>query len=144
MSEYFQAWCDDKGIKLVLVPKEAHHQLGLVERLHAVPRQQLYKMKSEKPDLKLDVAVLHACDQRNRLRLSLATHHPKLASLMSLMEFDQMDIQATWRTLRSEFGRPRPSTRPTATPFGEPFWPEAERSMNRSRWETMHILAHQQ
>ena len=68
MSEFFQAWCDDKGIKLVLVPKEAHHQLGLVERLHAVRRQQLYKMKKEKPDLKLESAVLHACDQRNRLR----------------------------------------------------------------------------
>lgn len=68
MSEFFQAWCDDKGIKLILVPKEAHHQLGLVERLHAVRRQQLYKMKKEKMDLKLDLAVLHACDQRNRLR----------------------------------------------------------------------------
>lgn len=68
MSEYLQAWCDDKGIKLLLVPKETHHQLGLVERLHAVRRQQLYKMKNERFDLKLETAGLHACDQRNGLR----------------------------------------------------------------------------
>ena len=68
MSEFFQSWCDDKGVKRILVPEEAHHQLGLVERLHAVRGQQLYKMKKEKQDLKLDVTVSHACDQRNRLR----------------------------------------------------------------------------
>ena len=48
--------------------KRAHHRMGLVERLHAVRRQQLHKMKTEKPDLQLEVAVLHACSQRNRLR----------------------------------------------------------------------------
>ena len=68
MSEFFQAWCDDRQIRLELVPKEAHHQLGMVERLHAVRRQQLIKMKAEKSDLKLEQAVLHACEQRNRLR----------------------------------------------------------------------------
>ena len=68
MSEAFQSWCDDNHIKLTLVPKEAHHRMGLVERLHAVRRQQLHKMKAEKADLKLEVAVMHACSQRNRLR----------------------------------------------------------------------------
>ena len=68
MSEAFQTWCDDNRVKLTLVPKEAHHRMGLVERLHAVRRQQLHKMKQEKSDLELEVAVLHACSQRNRLR----------------------------------------------------------------------------
>lgn len=68
MSEAFQSWCDDNRIKLTLVPKEAHHRMGLVERLHAVRRQQLHKMKAEKTDLKLEDAVWHACAQRNRLR----------------------------------------------------------------------------
>ncbi len=68
MSEAFQSWCDESRIKLTLVPKEAHHRMGLVERLHAVRRQQLHKMKAEKPELKLEVAVWHACSQRNRLR----------------------------------------------------------------------------
>ena len=68
MSEAFQTWCDDNRVKLTLVPKEAHHRMGLVERLHAVRRQQLHKMKQEKPDLELELAVLHACSQRNRLR----------------------------------------------------------------------------
>ena len=66
MSEAFQS--DENRIKLTLVPKEAHHRMGLVERLHAVRRQQLHKMKAEKRDLKLEVAVWHACSQRNRLR----------------------------------------------------------------------------
>lgn len=69
MSEAFQRWCDDSRIKLTLVPNEVHHRMGLVERLHAVRRQQLHKMKAEKPDLQLEVAVLHACSQRNRLRM---------------------------------------------------------------------------
>ena len=68
MSEFFQAWCDERQIRLILVPKEAHHQLGLVERLHAVRRHQLVLMKSEKPDLEIETAVLLACEQRNRLR----------------------------------------------------------------------------
>ena len=31
MSEFFQAWCDERQICLILVPKEPHHQFGLVE-----------------------------------------------------------------------------------------------------------------
>ena len=67
MSEYLQSWCDERGNKLILVPKEAH-QLRLVESLHAVRRQQLIKMKKEKPDLDWEDAAQHACEQRNRLR----------------------------------------------------------------------------
>lgn len=54
-------------IKLVLVPKEAHYRLGTIERLHAVRRLQLLKMKKEVPDIPLETAIRVACEQRNRL-----------------------------------------------------------------------------
>ena len=41
MSEAYQSYMDDRNIKLELVPKEAHHRMGTVERLHAVRRMQL-------------------------------------------------------------------------------------------------------
>ena len=68
MSEDFQSWCDDKGIKLTIVPKEAHHRMGTVERLHAVRRQQLHKMMIEDPTITLEAAVIHSTAQRNNLR----------------------------------------------------------------------------
>lgn len=140
MSEYLQAWCDDKGIKLLLVPKETHHQLGLVERLHAVRRQQLYKMKTEKFDLKLETAGLHACDQRNGLR---SVHRVSAVSIVfgytpaqarisdEPMQDDLMDIHESLKMQRSAFWLPSLFMQPiTATPFGEPFWPKAEKNMN--------------
>ena len=57
-----------RNIKLTLVPKEAHHRMGTVERLHAVRRLQLLKMKQENPKLKLETAVPIACSLRNQLR----------------------------------------------------------------------------
>ena len=68
MSQKYANFMDDNGIKFILVPKEAHHRMGTVERLHAVRRLQLLKMKKEKPELELDKAVVAACHQRNRLR----------------------------------------------------------------------------
>ena len=68
MSEQFLQYMDDRGIKLVLVPKEAHHRMGTVERLHAVRRLQLLKMKQENEKLQLEVAVPVACNARNHLR----------------------------------------------------------------------------
>lgn len=65
MGEELQAWCDDYGIQLILVPKDAHHRMGSVERLHA---QQLMKMMKEDPSMTLEMAVRVACSQRNRLR----------------------------------------------------------------------------
>ena len=64
MSEQFQAYMDDRNIKLVLVPKEAHHRMGVVERLHAVRRLQLLKMKQEQPGVTLETAVPIACSLR--------------------------------------------------------------------------------
>ena len=36
MSEAFLTYMDDRNIKLILVPRDAHHKMGTVERLHAV------------------------------------------------------------------------------------------------------------
>ena len=68
MSQNFIDAMDGYKIKLVLIPKEAHYRLGTIERLHAVRRLQLLKMRKEMPDIKLDTAIRVACDQRNRLR----------------------------------------------------------------------------
>ena len=42
--------------------------MEIVERLHAVRRLQLLKMKRDFPALGLSRAVILACQQRNRLR----------------------------------------------------------------------------
>ena len=68
MSESYQQTLNDFGVKLLLVPKEAHYKMGIVERLHAVRRLQLLKMKRDFPALDLSRAVNLACQQRNRLR----------------------------------------------------------------------------
>ena len=68
MGQAYLDFMDDHNIKLILVPKEAHYRMGTVERLHAVRRLQLLKMKKEKPELDLKSAVATACHQRNRLR----------------------------------------------------------------------------
>ena len=68
MSETFVSWTDSRGIKLIIIPKEAHYRLGAMERAHAVRRAQLMKMKAEDPAMELDMALHHAAEQRNRLR----------------------------------------------------------------------------
>ena len=68
MSEAFLNYMDDRNIKLDLIPKDAHHKMGTVERLHAVRRLQLLKMKQENPGLTLADAAPIACSLRNRLR----------------------------------------------------------------------------
>jgi hypothetical protein len=68
MGEEMQSWCDEYGIKLILVPKDAHNRMGTIERLHAVRRRQLMKMMKENTSLDIRKAVIIACSQRNRLR----------------------------------------------------------------------------
>ena len=68
MSQNFIDAMDGYKIKLILIPKEAYYPLGTIERLHAVRRLQLLKMKKELPEIKLESAIRVACDQRNRLR----------------------------------------------------------------------------
>ena len=68
MSEKFVQWMDSLGIKLIVIPKEAHYRLGVMERAHAVRRAQLMKMHDEYPDLELEEAARYTAEQRNRLR----------------------------------------------------------------------------
>ena len=68
MSQKYLDFFDHHGIRLILVPKEAHNRMGSVERLHAVRRLQLLKMQKEEPNILLEAAVRVACYQRNRLR----------------------------------------------------------------------------
>ena len=68
MSEKYISFMDQHNIKLTLVPKETPHRMGKVERLHAVRRLQLLKMRKEEPEIELSLAVQLACSQRNQLR----------------------------------------------------------------------------
>ena len=92
MSAKYQQRLNDHGVKLLLVPREAHYKMGLVERLHAVRRLQLLKMKRDFPEIDLSQAVLIACQQRNHLRsvhgispnhivFGSAPQHPKGCSM---------------------------------------------------------------
>ena len=65
MSEVYLKYMDDRNIKLELIPREAHYRLGTVERLHAVRRMQLLKMKQDKPEASLKQLVPIACSLRN-------------------------------------------------------------------------------
>ena len=68
MNEFYLSYMDDKNIKLELIPREAHYRLGTVERLHAVRRMQLLKVKQDKPEATLEQLVPIACSLRNQLR----------------------------------------------------------------------------
>ena len=68
MSQKYLDYFDKYGIKLILVPKDAHSRMGAVERLHAVRRLQILKMQKEIPEISLADAVRVCCQQRNRLR----------------------------------------------------------------------------
>lgn len=58
MSQRFQQCLNDyDGVKLLLVPKEAHHKMGIVERLHAARRLQLLKLLRDHPEIDLKVAI---------------------------------------------------------------------------------------
>ena len=52
MSFAFRNWCEKHGVKLEMIPKDAHHQLGFLEREHQVRREQ--------------VALRWTCAARNR------------------------------------------------------------------------------
>ena len=41
VSQEFKDWAENRGIKLQLIAKDAHHQLGMLERNHQVRREQL-------------------------------------------------------------------------------------------------------
>ena len=95
MSEQFLQYMDDRGIKLVLVPKEAHHRMGTVERLHAVRRLQLLKMKQEDANIQLETAVPVACSLRNQLRSVHGTAPAQIVFGKTAMDKGLMDEPCT-------------------------------------------------
>ena len=68
MSEKFVSWTDLKGIRLIIIPKEAHYRLGVIERARAVRRDHIMKMLSENDQLSVDQVAQLVVEQRNRLR----------------------------------------------------------------------------
>ncbi|CAK0886983.1 unnamed protein product, partial [Prorocentrum cordatum] len=62
------SWMSKHDIKLDLIPKGAHHKLGLMERNHAVRREQLSKYHMQFPDDSLKTALRMTASQRNLLR----------------------------------------------------------------------------
>ena len=68
MPGLFKEWAGRHNIKLDFVPQEAHHMLGMLERNHAVRREQIDLYHDQLPNDDLKTAVLATCAQRNRLR----------------------------------------------------------------------------
>ena len=68
MSNHFKEWAGRHAIKLDFVPKESHFMLEIVERNHAVRREQIDIYHDLMPNDDLKTAVLVTCNQRNRLR----------------------------------------------------------------------------
>ena len=65
--EEFADWTSRHGMQLELIPRGAHHRLGILERNHAIRRKQLEVLLSEEPDITLDEALQITSHQRNRL-----------------------------------------------------------------------------
>ena len=68
MGDEFAEWCRSRGIRLVLIPRDAHHELGMLERNHQVRREQIAIYHDMHPEDSLKVAVRVTQQQRNRLR----------------------------------------------------------------------------
>ena len=66
-SSTFADWASLHGMKLELIPRGAHHRLGILERNHAARRKQLEIFHKEMPDVPFERALLATCHQRNRL-----------------------------------------------------------------------------
>ena len=65
--EEFADWTSRHGMQLELIPRGAHHRLGILERNHAIRRKQLEVLLSEEPDITLEEALQITSHQRNRL-----------------------------------------------------------------------------
>ena len=68
MSQEFKDWAEDRGIKIQLTAKDAHHQLGKLERNHQVRREQITIYGDTHKKDSLRQAVRMTTPQRNRLR----------------------------------------------------------------------------
>ncbi|CAK0890714.1 unnamed protein product, partial [Prorocentrum cordatum] len=67
-SRNMHQWMSKHDITLDLIPKGARHKLGLMERSHAVRREQLSKYHLQFPDDSLKTALRMTASQRNILR----------------------------------------------------------------------------
>ena len=67
-SKAMAAFLEKREIKLDMIPKDAHHRLGLLERNHAVRREQLSIYVKTFPDDSLKTALRMTAAQRNQLR----------------------------------------------------------------------------
>ncbi|CAK0856800.1 unnamed protein product [Prorocentrum cordatum] len=67
-SRKMHQWMSKHDIALDLIPKGARHKLGLMERNHAVRREQLSKYHLQFPDDSLKTALRMTASQRNILR----------------------------------------------------------------------------
>ena len=65
--QVFADWCSAHGMLMELIPRGAHHRLGILERSHAVRRKMLEVFRMEMPECSLEKALLATCHQRNRL-----------------------------------------------------------------------------
>ena len=54
-SSTFADWASLHGMRLELIPRGAHHRLGILERNHAVRRKQLEIFHEEMPDVPLSL-----------------------------------------------------------------------------------------
>ncbi|CAK0898077.1 unnamed protein product [Prorocentrum cordatum] len=68
VSEEFMEWCDGRQIKLQLIPRDAHHRLGILERNHQVRREPIARYHEDHPEDSLKLAVRTTCGARNQLR----------------------------------------------------------------------------
>ena len=67
MSERFKKSCEEKGVKLRIIPHGSHHQLGAVERDHQVRREQMALYQRAFPDDSLRTVLQFTSQQRNRM-----------------------------------------------------------------------------
>lgn len=65
--EEFAEWTSRHGMQLELIPRGAHHRLGILERNHAIRRKQLEMLLVEQPEITLEEALQVTSHQRNRL-----------------------------------------------------------------------------
>ena len=58
------------GIKMELIPRGAHHRLGILERNHTVRRKMLETFKAEMPDCSFEKAFAGHCTPAQQAELS--------------------------------------------------------------------------
>eukprot|EP00434_Breviolum_minutum_P015613 symbB.v1.2.013753.t1/scaffold976.1/size149240/6 len=67
MSERFKASCEEKGVRLRIIPHGSHHQLGSLERDHQVRREQMALYQRAFPEDTLRTVLQFTSQQRNRM-----------------------------------------------------------------------------